>query len=100
MEDATAQGFSALRTAGELSWAAQGFAGCDQLLTYERWVDEYFPGRRAIGLCQYDVNAFTPGVLAAVVDAHTFRRSAPVPVTLESASVLAIAGRKSSRKSW
>ena len=70
MEDATVQGFSALRTAAELSWAEQGFAGCDQLLTYEKWVDEYLPGRRVIGLCQYDVNAFSPDVLAAVIDAH------------------------------
>lgn len=70
MEDAIARGFSALRTAGELSWAAQGFAGCDQLLTYEKWVDQYFPGRRVIGLCQYDVNAFTPDALATVIDAH------------------------------
>lgn len=70
MEDAIERGFSALRTAGELSWATQGLAGCDQLLTYEKWVDQYFPGRRVIGLCQYDMNAFTPDALATVIDAH------------------------------
>lgn len=70
MEDAIDRGFSALRTAGELSWASQGFVGCDQLLIYEKWVDQYFPGKRAIGLCQYDVNAFAPDVLAAVIEAH------------------------------
>lgn len=70
LEDALAKGFTGLRTAGELSWAAQGQMDCDQLLKYEKEVNECFPGKAAIGLCQYDMNEFAPEVLDAVVEAH------------------------------
>ncbi len=43
MEEAWRSGFTALRTAGELSWAAEGRAECDQLLSYEKLVEQIFP---------------------------------------------------------
>lgn len=70
MEDARARGFSALRTAGELSWASEGGADCDQLVTYEQLVDEVFPGKAAIGLCQYNLDRLSPAVLDRVIGAH------------------------------
>jgi len=70
LDDALARGFPAFRTAGELSWAAEGREKCDQLIEYEQMIDECFPGKPAIGLCQYDVNAFSTDVLESVIGAH------------------------------
>src|SRR5581483_11719862 len=60
MEDAWRQGFSALRTAGELAWASEGGTDCDQLLAYEKLVEEIFPGKLVLGMCQYNVDKFSP----------------------------------------
>lgn len=73
LDDALHHGFTAFRTAGELSWAVRGIKHCDQLIDYEKMVDECFPGKPAIGLCQYDVNAFAPEVLEAAIQTHRMR---------------------------
>ncbi len=73
MDDALHKGFAAFRSAGELSWAVRGIDRCDQLIDYEKIVDECFPGKPAIGLCQYDINAFAPEVLEAAIQAHRMR---------------------------
>jgi hypothetical protein len=65
-----AEGFTAFRSAGELSWAIEGKFDCDKVVGYEKMVDEYYPGQPAIGLCQYDVNKFPPDVLEHVVSSH------------------------------
>jgi hypothetical protein len=70
MGKALESGFSALRTAGEMSWAAKGHDQCDQILAYEKSVEEYFPGKKVIGLCQYDVKEFSPDVLECVLQHH------------------------------
>jgi hypothetical protein len=75
MEEAWRSGFTALRTAGELSWAAEGRAECDQLLSYEKLVEQIFPGKSAIGLCQYKMDEFPPTVLEGILDAHRFEMS-------------------------
>ena len=84
IEDAWARGFTALRTAGELSWAAHGHTDCDQLLTYENCVDLCFPGKAVIGLCQYDISAFPPQFLNAVIDAHRLHMTDREPRSFHS----------------
>lgn len=63
-------GFAGLRTAGEMGWAQSGYCDCDQLIEYERQVNETFPGQPAIGLCQYDVRLFPSDVLGHVLQQH------------------------------
>jgi hypothetical protein len=70
IEAASREGFAGLRTAGELSWASEGRATCDQLVTYEKFVEEAFPGRSVIGLCQYNIQAFPPEILESILAAH------------------------------
>jgi DcmR-like sensory protein len=70
MNEATDRGFTGLRTAGELSWAAQGRHECDQVIAYEKNVDEFFPGKTITGLCQYAMNEFPPDVLESVLLHH------------------------------
>jgi hypothetical protein len=44
---------------------------------YEKMVDECFPGKPAIGLCQYDMSAFSPELLESVIGAHRLHVSEP-----------------------
>jgi hypothetical protein len=75
LNNALNSGFTAFRTAGELSWAVEGHDYCDQLLVYESLVDGYYPDKPVIGLCQYDMNAFTPELLEAVIQTHRMHLS-------------------------
>lgn len=70
IEQAVKDGFRGFRTAGELSWAARGDKDCNQVIGYEQKVQECFPGRPAIGLCQYPVDLFSKQTLNAVLAAH------------------------------
>src|ERR1700733_5968070 len=64
------RGFAAFRSAGELGWAVRGRDQCDQIIEYEKLVDQCFPHKPAIGLCQYPVNEFSPEVLERVLESH------------------------------
>ena len=70
IEDTLDKGFTGIRMAGEMGFAATGRCECDQLLEYERLVQEAFPAQPVIGVCQYRVNAFTPDVLQSVLAFH------------------------------
>ena len=75
IEDAIASGFTGFRTAGEMSWALKDTRCekgncCDQLLNYEKLVQAAYPGKPAIGICQYPVNYFPKQMVAMVLDAH------------------------------
>jgi hypothetical protein len=63
-------GFSGFRSAGDLSWAARGQEDCKQVIGYEKMVEECFPGKAAVGLCQYAVKDFPAEVLESVLAAH------------------------------
>jgi hypothetical protein len=63
-------GFSGFRSAGDLSWSARGQEDCKQIIGYEKMVEECFPGKAAVGLCQYALKDFPAEVLEAVLAAH------------------------------
>jgi hypothetical protein len=69
IEEALKAGFSGFRSAGELTWAA-GETFCKQVVGYEQMVQQCFPGKTAIGLCQYRMSAFEPEVLEALLETH------------------------------
>ncbi len=85
MEDAANRGYSALRTAGELSWAMQGATDCDQLFTYEQMVDEIFPGKAVIGLCQYNIGSFPSESVERIISAHRQHLYDDCPSSIKSA---------------
>jgi hypothetical protein len=64
------KGFTAFRSAGEMSWAVRGRNECDQIIEYEQMVDRCYPGKAAIGLCQYAVDEFPSDVLDSVLENH------------------------------
>ena len=69
IEESAKAGFTGFRTAGELTWASAE-THCKQVVGYEKMVEECFPGKRAIGLCQYRMSAFDQTVLDALLERH------------------------------
>jgi hypothetical protein len=70
IDKAVQLGFTGFRTAGELSWASKGKAECDMVIGYEHLVQKTYPGRAAIGICQYAIDEFPSEVLDSVLEAH------------------------------
>ena len=69
-EQALAEGYPALRVAGEMTWVLRGLPGSERLIEYESKLNEFFPGSRCMGLCQYDRRRFDPAVLLDVLRTH------------------------------
>ncbi len=69
-ERARADGFTALRITGEMSWVLRGLPGSERLVEYEAKLNRFFPGRRALALCQYDRRRFDASVLLDVLRTH------------------------------
>ena len=67
---ALAEGYTALRTSGEMTWALRGLPGSGRLIEYEAELNNFFPGSQCLGLCQYDRRRFDPAVLLEVLATH------------------------------
>lgn len=67
---ALAQGYSALRVTGDMSWALQTPPGSEQIIKYEAKLNQFFPGSKCIGICQYDKRLFPPALLMYVLETH------------------------------
>jgi hypothetical protein len=70
IDESVKLGYSCFRSAGELSWAVDGQNQCDQLIEYEKMVEEAYPGRAAVGICQYDMSKFPTHVLDSTLKVH------------------------------
>jgi hypothetical protein len=86
-ERALAEGYSALRVIGEMTWALRELPGSERLIEYEAKLNEFFgsakpkdeassrgfaeaPGSKCLAICQYDRWHFTPEVLLDVLRTH------------------------------
>ncbi len=69
-ERALADGYAALRVTGEMTWVTRGAPGSDRLIEYEARLNEFFPGSRALAICQYDRRKFDAEVLLDVLRTH------------------------------
>ncbi|MDH3558798.1 MAG: MEDS domain-containing protein, partial [Deltaproteobacteria bacterium] len=67
---ALAQGYRALRVTGDMSWALQTPPGSEQIIKYEAKLNEFFPGSKCIGICQYDKLLFPPALLMYVLETY------------------------------
>jgi hypothetical protein len=72
VEDSVKRGFNGFRSAGELSWVMEGAHDCSQLLGYEAMVQNSYPGKPAIGMCQYPIHLFPDDVLQKTLDHHRY----------------------------
>ncbi len=64
------EGFTGLRVTGEMTWALRGRPGSERLIEYETLLNEFFPGSKATGLCQYDARRFSPDILLELLRTH------------------------------
>jgi PAS domain S-box-containing protein len=72
---ALADGFTAFRVTGEMTWALRNLSGSDRLIEYEAKLNHFFHGSEALAVCQYDRRRFSPEILLDVLDTH------PIAVT-------------------
>jgi signal transduction histidine kinase len=69
-KDALAEGYSALRATGEMTWYSTKKPGVEGLREYEARINEFYPKSTANILCQYDEQSFDSGVMLDVIRAH------------------------------
>jgi hypothetical protein len=70
IEVSVARGFTGSRMAGEMEFVVQHGVELDQLLEYERLVNEAYPSRPVLGICSYHTRTFSPEMLERVLDVH------------------------------
>jgi PAS domain S-box-containing protein len=70
MEQALAEGYTALSVTGEMTWALRGMPGSDRLIEYEAKLNKFFPGNPCSAICQYDRRRFDPAILQDVIHTH------------------------------
>jgi PAS domain S-box-containing protein len=69
-ERALAQGYTALRVSGEMTWVLGERSGSDRLIEYESKLDTFITGSKCLAVCQYDRRRFEADRLLEVVVAH------------------------------
>ncbi len=70
IDAAHAEGFSALRASGEMTWALGPEIGSDRLLEYEAKLNYLFPENDMVAICQYNRNRFSPEIILDVIRTH------------------------------
>jgi len=68
--EARADGFSALRVTGEMTWALGGEPGTERLFEYEAKLNYFFPDHDALAICQYNRSRFEPDAILNVIRTH------------------------------
>lgn len=68
--EAVGRGYTALRATGEMTWALGPELGTDRLLEYETLLNRFFPGSRALAICQYNRRRFGPDIIYGVLRTH------------------------------
>jgi hypothetical protein len=64
------EGYPAVRAVGEMSWAADGFPGADQVCAYESEVNRFAPRYQQVLLCLYDLSRFPAEAIVAALRTH------------------------------
>lgn len=69
-DQAIAEGYSAMRCTGEMTWALAGEPGSERLIEYEALLNRFFPDSRCYGVCQYDLRHFDSEMLLDIIYSH------------------------------
>jgi signal transduction histidine kinase len=69
-DKALAEGYTALRVTGEMTWALRQLPGSERLIEYETKLNFFFPNSKALAICQYDMRQFLPELLLDVLRTH------------------------------
>jgi len=71
IEQARADGFVALRTCGDMSWALDGTVPVEDLRRYEILCDQQFGSSRLVGICLYDRRIISPELFQCTLATHS-----------------------------
>jgi signal transduction histidine kinase len=69
-EDALAEGFTGLRTSGEMTWTLGSRPGCARLIRYESLLNCSLPGSHWLTICHYHRGRFRPEIIRDVLRTH------------------------------
>jgi hypothetical protein len=69
-EKALAEGYTALRATGEMTWALAGEPGSERLVEYESRLNHFFPNSKCYAVCQYDRRRFDAEMLLDILHTH------------------------------
>lgn len=67
---ALAEGYTALRVTGEMTWTLRGLPDTAPLLEYEAKIEKFLSGSACLAMCQYDRRCFEPALLLDIFTAH------------------------------
>jgi hypothetical protein len=67
---ALAEGYTALRATGEMTWALAGEPGSERLVEYEALLNHFFPDKKCYAVCQYDRRRFDAEMLLDILHTH------------------------------
>ncbi len=70
LAEAPPNGFSRVRTCGEMSWALRDMPGTDELMQYESRVNQLTQEHDCTLMCTYDVNLFSGRAMMDVLATH------------------------------
>ncbi|MBK5226734.1 MAG: MEDS domain-containing protein, partial [Thermoleophilia bacterium] len=67
---AKADGYSALRVTGEMTWMLGGDPGSERLIEYEAKLNYFIPEYDCLAICQYNRSRFDPEIIVSVIRTH------------------------------
>jgi hypothetical protein len=70
LEETLNEGFTGLRTCGDMTWLLDRPPGSHQVVEYEALVTQLFKGMRAIAMCQYDRARLPPDIIDHALATH------------------------------
>jgi hypothetical protein len=69
-DKALAEGYTAMRATGEMTWALAGEPGSERLVEYESRLNHFFPHSKCYAVCQYDRRRFDSEMLLDILHTH------------------------------
>ena len=66
------EGFSGMRAAAEMSWVVTSQTPIAKLLDYETRLNEFYPTRKLIGVCQFNEEKFSREILIEMIRSHPY----------------------------
>ena len=70
VEAALNDGYTGLRTCGDMSWLLAEPPGASQVVEYEALLNPFFEGQRACGMCQYDRRRVSAALIDHALTTH------------------------------
>jgi hypothetical protein len=69
-DKAIAEGYTALRATGEMTWSLAGEPGSERLVEYESRLNHFFTNSKCSAVCQYDRRQFDAEMLLDILHTH------------------------------